>query len=180
MSKEAANPVPWRRGTAAHPCTCPRTLQAAGGTRASTGHERTSPRPSGCHAPACPRPPALRCCCELRSTQLELHLPIALQTHPKLIDVAQATVFVSWSTSESHQRGWVPWERLEQSAEQTFPPASKRDLYRLPPPSFQEERSQSSIYSQRTGEKNEIKEVSSLSTTPNPPKRGLRNWLCSH
>lgn len=98
-----------------------------------------------------------------------------VQTHPKLTNAAWATDFTHWSP----QRPTILVERLEQSVEQMFLPASKEDLYRLPPPSFHKERSQSIIYSQRTGEKSEIKEVSSLSMTPTPPKRGLRNQLCS-
>lgn len=73
----------------------------------------------------------------------------------------------------------VPPERLSVTGEagavteQTFLPASRPDLYTFPPPSFQEERSQSSVYSQKTGEKNERKEVNSLSPTLSPPVRVL-------
>jgi len=78
-------------------------------------------------------------------------------------------------TNRPPQSPAVPPGRLERAAEQNSPPASTGHLS---PPSFQEERSQSSVYSRRTGEENETEEVSSLSTTPTPPGRGLRNRLC--
>lgn len=93
MRKEAGNPVPWRSGIAARPCTCPKMRQGAGG-------DKRIHHPSVCQS--------------------------QIQTHPKLIITAGATE----CTSEPHRRGWSsPQSKLSL-------PASKRDLHRLPPPSF--------------------------------------------
>lgn len=95
---------------------------------------------------------------------------------PKLTNTSRATEVGSWSTQKSHsatreaechRRGWSTHRANL---------ASRPDLYRFPAPSFQEEGSQSSVYSQRTGEKNEREEVSSLSPTPPSPGRALHLW----